>query len=111
MPTLQTLSRQVQHAFAFLPEGGLRLKEERFTGGDSYRDGFSLEYASATLTCDIEYSDMEFTVSLNGSPIFGARSHPGFAGNMFSREHLAEHLPQLAQEIGRALAAQSNSAA
>ena len=111
MPTLQTLSRQVQDAFAFLPVRGLRLSEERFTGGDSYRDGFSLAYASATLACDIGYSDMEFTVSLNGSPIFDASSHPRFAGNMFSREHLARRLPQLAEVIRGALAAQSNSAA
>ena len=38
----------------------------------------------------------EVEVRFNAEEVFGSRVHPGFEGNMFSREHLKEYLPRIA---------------
>lgn len=69
----------------------------RETFGEAhYRGGFRLVLANTTVSCEVVYSDMELEVSFNGREVFGPKVHVGFEGNMFSREHLREHLPRIA---------------
>jgi hypothetical protein len=65
-------------------------------GESSYRGGFRLVLANTSGSCEVVYSDMQLEVSFNGREVFGHKVHVGFAGNMFSREHLREHLPRIA---------------
>ncbi len=80
-------------------ELGYTRAEPELIAENSYRGGFTLTFSREDSACMIEYADCELSVSINGVGIFDAKSHPGFSGNTFSREHLAEFLPKIAEEI------------
>ncbi|KAJ8136748.1 hypothetical protein OY671_010039, partial [Metschnikowia pulcherrima] len=46
---------------------------------------------------EVEYLEMQFEVRSGSSEVFGPHNHQGFGGNMFSEEHLEEHLPKVAR--------------
>lgn len=56
---------------------------------------------------EILYSDMQLDIRDGDVELFGNAVHPGFAGNVFSREHLEEYLPRIAASAagGRAASA------
>jgi hypothetical protein len=102
-PSLSTLAAHAEKEFEFLRKAGLDTVERHVAGESSYRGGFDLIFRRRDTMCKVEYGDCEFSVVWNGEYVFGADSHPGFSGNMFSREHLDEHLPALAAAVRDAL--------
>ena len=100
MPSIEDLVRRTEVLFGSLAGRRFRVESRELLGRpDQYRAGFALRLADGMTICEVVYSDLEVTVRVAGTEVFGASSHPGFAGNMFSPEHLAEHLPKLAMQI------------
>ena len=95
-PTIADLVTVAQREFRSAFGDKLAVKSCETFGEAHYRGGFHLTLADATDTCEVVYSDLEVEVRFNGSEVFGAKLHTGFSGNMFSREHLREHLPSIA---------------
>ena len=105
IPSIAELVAATKREFA----GGLGANESSFAVGtfapESAKGGFVLTVASEDprLRVRIQYLDMQLEVTISGEQAFGDTVHPGFAGNMFSREHLLEALPRLASVIRQAL--------
>jgi hypothetical protein len=93
------LADQAQREFGHLSELGYTRAERELIAENSYRGGFILKFSREDSACQIEYADYELCVSIKGVCVFDAKSHPGFSGNTFSREHLADCLPKIAAEI------------
>jgi hypothetical protein len=96
---VSNLADQAQREFGYSSGLGYTPTERELLAESSYRGGFILKFARADSEWLIDYTDCQLTVSVNGVPVFDADSHPGFSGNTFSREHLAEYLPKIAEEI------------
>ena len=100
MPSIEELAKQTEELFGSLPRRGLHVVSRRLLGRpDQFRAGFAIRFADAVTTWEITYGDWELTVRTGETEVFGPSSHPGFAGNTFSPEHLAENLPRLALQI------------
>ena len=111
MNAVEQLAEEAVAAFAFLTSAGFRIASRKVIAPESFKGGFILSFRSGSSLLEIQYSDMEFVVTHDGREIFGATSHPGFAGNMFSREHLAEFLPGLAESVRKELSHASTARA
>jgi hypothetical protein len=111
MNAVEQLVDQTVNAFAFLAPSGFKISSRKIIVPESFKGGFTLSYRSGGSSLEIQYSDMEFVVTHDGREMFGATNHPGFAGNMFSREHLAEFLPGLAESIRKELSHASTARA
>jgi len=96
---IEQLADRAEAAFAFLRERGLLLQERRILFPESFKGGFVLTFAGSGKEITIEYLDMQFEVRVDGVELFGSNTHREFAGNMFSRAHLLEHLAQLASVL------------
>ena len=96
MNTIEQLAEATESAFAFLPKLGTPLHERRILFPESFKGGFSLNFSGNGQAITVEYLDMQFEVRAGDIELFGSTVHPGFSGNMFSREHLAEHISTLA---------------
>lgn len=106
MPTVAELADQAEREFAFLTRTGWLLAGTEIIAPASFKGGFVLTYAldDPRTQIRIKYLDLEFEIWKNGRRLFGSDVHPGFAGNMFSRERLEECLPRLANAIPGLLA-------
>ena len=108
---ISALADQAQREFGYLSELGYAQKERELLAESSYRGGFILKFSRADAECLIEYTDCELSVSVKGVPVFSADAHPGFCGNTYSREHLAEHLHKIAEEVRTVVVSGSHRAA
>ena len=94
--------------FAFLETMGLRLTEEQWPTGDSFKDGFQLTYTGSVVSVLIEYYDMELVIWFQKErervPYLFldqelAANRSGFAGCMFPRNKLAVAVDRMAEDI------------
>jgi len=93
---IEQLAEKTEAEFTFLCSQGLLRQERRILFPDSFKGGFVLTYAGNGMAVAVEYLDMQFEVRAGEVELFGPNVHPAFSGNMFSREHLLEHLSKLA---------------
>lgn len=91
--------RELQSAFG----ESFKVSSRRTFAGEYYRGGFEILFSSMAGNIEVCYSDMQLEVKYNDKELFGVAMHEGFAGNMFSREHLREYLPRIAASISSAL--------
>jgi hypothetical protein len=103
MFSVDPLASQTIKEFTFLEEAGHPLENLKVIEPQSFKGGFRLEYRCRKEPLVVTYLDMEFSALHGERELFGAEVHPGFSGNMFSREHLAEHLPAIAIAVRTAL--------
>ena len=94
--------------FAFLEAQGLRLTTERWPFGNSFKDGFQLEYTGSLVSVMVEYYDMELVIWFRKSGekipyLFVdhelAANRSGFAGCMFERNKLGDAVRIMADDI------------
>jgi hypothetical protein len=111
MPTFNELAAQAEQVFGFVSQLGFRQIEREIFWPASFKGGFVIVFESASSSLSVEYSELALLVKVGNSEVFGPSVHPSFAGNMFSAEHLAEHLPQIAERVREALAEGSSGAA
>ena len=101
---------RAEEAFAFLAGLGFRNVERWISGGDSFKDGWRLVYASPSVSVEVRYLDRQFEVLFTrlaltvdylfiDRELLGRRS--GLHGNMFPAEKLAVVIPQVAEAIRR----------
>ena len=102
------ICHEAKNQFAFLEAQGLRLATERWPSGDSYRDGFQLEYNGDPVSVVVEYYDMELVIWFRKS---GERvpylfidhqlsaNRIGITGCMFARSKLADTVKRMADDI------------
>jgi hypothetical protein len=97
MHPVQASPAVAEQAFTFLLARGFTLHERWVTGGESFRDGWRLTYASLSIQVIVQYMDAQFEVHFVHSDLdvsyleldralFGRRS--GFHGDMFPPEKL-----------------------
>ena len=105
---IQATPAYAENAFGFLSELGFHLQERWISGGQSFRDGWRLTYASHAVQVVVEYLDMELEVSFIRSDVsleywsidrdlFGRRS--GFHGKMFPPRKLATALDRVSADV------------
>ena len=99
MVTVEQLADSTENALAFLCEQGLHQSGRRILFPESFKGGFVLTYAGNGQELTVAYLDQQLEVCAAEAEIFGPKLHPEFAGNMFSREHLLQYLPKLAQVL------------
>jgi len=95
-PTLNELVADAERQFHAALGSSFHVASRELLGESHYRGGFRLVFAAASSQVQVFYGDLELEVTTNGRELFGPAVHTGFAGNMFSREHLKEHLPGIA---------------
>ena len=108
-PEFLTICHSAKDRFDFLEKvSGLRLTEEAWPAGDSFRDGFHLSYTGHPVSVLVEYYDMELVIWFKKShekvpylfidhELMNNRS--GFAGCMFPRNKLADAVSRMADDI------------
>jgi hypothetical protein len=106
MPSISELSTLAKRELDFLQADGWAFESEKILAPEYYRGGFILHFRRTASELIVEYLEMEFAVKLDGREIFGPQQHPEFSGNVFSREHFAEHLSKLADVVANELAAE-----
>lgn len=95
-------------AFAFLEGLGFLIGDDWVTGGESYRDGWRLGYASETVTVTVEYLDQQLEVLfMRGNveadylvidrELFGWKS--GLHGDMFPPDKVGPVIDAIAVDI------------
>ena len=104
MNAIEQIADKTEAALAFLSNRGLLFHERRILHPESYKGGFVLTFSGNGETVTVEYLDMQFEVRIGDAELFGSNLHPEFSGNMFSREHLVEHMPKLAAVLQTQLA-------
>jgi hypothetical protein len=102
MNEIELLAAKVESTFA--SDLKLMPHERRILFPDSFKGGFVLAFSGYGGSIEVEYLDMQFEARIGEVELFGPKVHPKFSGNMFSREHLAEHLPQLVAVVRSQLA-------
>ena len=110
-PTVEALATQTERAFAVFTKRDQRVSSRQILAPESANGGFIITFGQGAGQVVVQYLDMEFVVRSGGREIFGAQHHPSFSGNMFSPEHLAEHLERLAQVAHRDLVGGPSGAA
>ena len=95
-PSLYELVTEAEQQFRDALGPGLRVTSREIIAESSYRGGFRLVFGGASGQVQVFYGDLELEVTANGRELFGPAVHQGFSGNMFSREHLRQHLPDIA---------------
>jgi hypothetical protein len=104
----QASPTRAEAAFAFLADLGYLLGDEWVTGGESYRDGWRLGYASETVTITVEYLDQQLGVLFMRGEVeadylaidrelFGRRS--GLHGDMFPPDKVGSIIDAIAADI------------
>lgn len=104
----QASPARAEAAFAFLRDLGFLLGDEWVTGGESYRDGWRLGYASENVTVTVEYLDQQLEVLfMRGNveadylmidrELFGGRS--GFAGDQFPPDKVGAAIDAISADI------------
>lgn len=103
------LAAATEKAFGFLLARGYRVEGIEFLAPASFRGGFVLTL-KGPVTVTLDYTEMQFTASCEGTELFGVKHHQGFAGNQFSPEHLLENLPAIAAQVNTQLSEGSRNA-
>jgi hypothetical protein len=103
MPAFEHLASQAEELFQFVVQSGFTLASRQVLSPESFKGGFALRFVSEHASLQVEYSDLELAVHLGTTELFGPSVHPSFAGNSFSPEHLAEHLPAIAERVREGL--------
>ena len=104
----QASPAHAEAAFRFLGDLGFVPGDRSITGGESYRDGWRLAYASPTVTVTVEYLDQQFEVLFMRGDVeadyllidrerFGRRS--GLHGDMFPPDKLGPVIDAVAADI------------
>jgi hypothetical protein len=88
------LASVVADAFAFLGEA-----EAELIAPESFKGGFRLRFAETDT--EIQFLDLELKVVRSEQQLFGDQDYGSFSGNMFSPEHLADHVAQIAEDVKR----------
>jgi hypothetical protein len=95
-PTLNELVADAEVQFHNALGPSFRVASREVIAESYYRGGFRLVFANASSQVQVFYGDLELEVTANGCQLFGPAVHQGFSGNMFSREHLKQHLSGIA---------------
>jgi hypothetical protein len=104
----QASPAHAEAAFGFLWNLGFRLEDRLVTGGNTFRDGWQLQYAGADVRVTVQYFDAQFEVFFQRAAVvadylfidrelFGWRS--GLHGNMFAPQKLAPIVDRIADDI------------
>ena len=104
----QSSPARAEAAFAFLAGLGFRNVERLISGGNSFKDGWRLVYATTSVSVEVRYFDMQFEVLFSrlgvtvdylfiDRELLGWRS--GLHGNMFPADKLAVIIPQVAEDV------------
>ena len=81
---------------------GCSITSSNLVAPESFRGGFRIVLQCGLGELVASYGDMEFEVHRGERELFGHGVHQGFEGNMFSLEHLKQHLPRIvASAIGQ----------
>jgi len=106
-PSIQSsivdLSNEVAHQFLAAFPGTVASTE--FVHPESFRGGFRIRLIGSSDPMLIEYLEMQLEVTTGGRELFGPTVHAGFEGNMFSNEHLRQHLPRIVVSVSGQLRA------
>jgi len=102
-PSLNELAADAEQQFHNVLGPSFHVASREIIAESSYRGGFRLLFAGASGQVQVFYGDLELEVTTNGRELFGPTVHEGFSGNMFSREHLRQHLPCIAASFSAQL--------
>ena len=91
-PSLEELATDTEVQFLSALGTSFRVAGREVSAALHYRAGFRVVLTDASSIIEVYYGDVELEVTSNGRELFGPTVHAGFAGNMFSREHLRQHL-------------------
>ena len=94
---LSDLALEAQQEFQRKLGSRFKLVSCKVMGESNYRGGFTLEFSDGIRHLVAAYGDLEFEARLDGRELFGPDRHGDFAGIMFSREHLREHLHRIVE--------------
>ena len=105
---LQASPAAAEEAFAFLAALGFTLEERWVSGGESFKDGWSLSYRGPRVEIVVKYLDMQFEVHFTRADVsvtylemdrdlFDRRS--GFYGDEFPPQKLAAAIATIAADI------------
>lgn len=101
--SVQELSDRTEGAFGFLSGAGFELRKRKFVSPESFKGGFVLTYAGLGGEIVVQYLDMQLEISRKGQELFGRRTHPGFSGNTFSRDHLIQYVDEIGDIVKKAI--------
>ncbi|HEY0968596.1 MAG TPA: hypothetical protein VGD88_14485 [Opitutaceae bacterium] len=108
MPALYQFLPEAKRAFAFLSTYGLAIEVEREGTYASFKDGFTLVWASKGLSVEVTYHDMELEVIFRRGGVSASylfldhnlhANASGFAGCMFPFEKLTPVIDAIAKDI------------
>jgi hypothetical protein len=100
---LNRLASDAQRQFQAALGASFEVTSNELLAPSSFRGGFRLVFVGPSRKLVVSYTDLEVEVSCNGRELFGPAYHSGFAGNMFSREHLVASLPGIVASVGHQL--------
>jgi hypothetical protein len=101
--SLNRLASDTQEQFQAALGTNFEVASNELFAPSSFRGGFRLVLVGPSCKLVVSYTDLEVEVSCNGRELFGPTSHSGFAGNMFSLEHLAAALPSIVAGVSQQL--------